>query len=149
MADYSASFFFWLTTWVWMTFVLLRAIVAVSAARQRELRRHERIMKQNLGFLFLFVLLYVGKIGWLGKEPVSTWPILLQTTLRIHEVFIALMLVSGGFSLGAALKGKGAASGTEAGTHWRKHRQLGYVAMGAGLCAYLTASIVLAGMALV
>lgn len=131
------------------------ALFGVRYARRGEIARHRRAMKTASMLVVGFLLAYVLKVLLLGKEDQSVWTLFDLWTLRIHEAFVVLMLVGGGFAWLQSRK----LEGTQLVTREpddpapdpvvaRRHRIAGRVAIVGSVFAFLTAIGVLAGMAI-
>ena len=66
----------------------------VRAIRRGEVRTHRRMMLVSTALVALFLVSYLLKVAWLGKEDRSAWTALDHAILYTHETCIAAMLVS-------------------------------------------------------
>jgi len=64
-------------------------------ARRGDVQRHRRCMLTAASLVGLFVVSYVFKLVFLGREDLSSWQAWAVYTLRIHETFVATMLLAG------------------------------------------------------
>lgn len=71
------------------------AIAGVRHARCGEIARHRRAMKIAVVLLFAFLGAYVLKVVLLGREDQSLWTPLDVWVLRIHELFVMVMMAGG------------------------------------------------------
>ena len=71
------------------------ALFGVRYARRGEIARHKRAMKISSLLVVAFVLSYVLKVQFLGREDMSVWTTLDVWVLRIHELFVLQMIVAG------------------------------------------------------
>lgn len=71
------------------------ALLGVRHARRGEIARHKRAMKISSLLVVGFVLSYVLKVQFLGREDMSVWSTLDVWVLRIHELFVLQMVVAG------------------------------------------------------
>ena len=71
------------------------ALFGVRYARRGEIARHKRAMKIASLLVIVFVGSYLLKVQFLGREDLSVWSTLDVWVLRIHELFVLLMLVGG------------------------------------------------------
>lgn len=108
-------------------------------------------MMAGAALVVLFLVSYVFKLHFLGREDRSAWSEFSLTLLYVHEACIAVMVIAGGFATSRARRfgnlEKLAVSTPESRTRDRRvHRAAGRVAAGASVLALLTAAGVLAGM---
>ena len=129
------------------------ALLGVRCARRGEFARHRRAMKIASWMILGFVGAYALKVVFLGREDQSTWTLFDVWVLRIHELFVVLMLGGGAV---AWIQGAKLAK-TRLVTHdpedpapdpsvARIHRVAGRVGVIGGVLAFLMAIGVLAGM---
>jgi len=71
------------------------ALAGVRYARRGEIARHQRAMKIASVLVVGFLVSYVIKLMVLGREDMSVWSRADVWVLRIHEVFVLLMVVAG------------------------------------------------------
>jgi len=127
----------------------------VRAVRRGEVRTHRRMMLVSTALVGLFLVSYLLKVAWLGKEDRTGWTAFDHAILGIHELCITAMLVAGGVALYRALRfqarlrpawsippGRDALPGRD------QHRRAGAVAKWSGALAFVTALGVWAGMLL-
>jgi len=127
----------------------------VRAIRRGEVRTHRRMMLVSTALVALFLVSYLLKVAWLGKEDRSAWTALDHAILYTHETCIAAMLVAGGIALFRALRfqarlrpGWSIPPGRDALPGSDQHRRAGAVAKWSGALAFVTAIGVWAGMLL-
>lgn len=72
------------------------ALLGVRYVRRGEVARHQRAMKIASALVVSFLLSYALKLVFLGREDMSLWSVLDTWVLRIHEVFVLLMVLAGG-----------------------------------------------------
>ncbi len=129
------------------------ALFGVRFARRGEIARHRRAMKIASLLILGFLGAYVLKVVFLGREDQSLWSQLDVWILRIHELFVVLMLGGGVI---AWIQGRKLAD-TRLVTHeatdpapdprtLRLHRLAGRSAVTGALLAFVMAIGVLAGM---
>ncbi len=127
----------------------------IRAVRRGDVRTHRRMMLVSSALVALFLVSYLAKVAWLGREDRSAWTGLDFAILYTHEMCIAGMLVAGGYALYRALRfqdrlrptwsippGPGALPGRE------QHRRAGRIAGWTGVLAFVTAIGVWVGMLL-
>jgi uncharacterized membrane protein YozB (DUF420 family) len=144
---------FWTVALANMGLVLGLAVVGVRQRRRGDVRRHRRSMLLAGALVGLFLLGYVLKLVFLGREALHTWSHTAVWVLRVHELCIATMLLAGGM---AAVRARRLAC-TRNASHepcdppaphhvvwW--HRRAGWVAVMAAALGFATAGLVLAGM---
>jgi uncharacterized membrane protein YozB (DUF420 family) len=146
-----AKLAFW--SWALANFaaVVLLGLDGVRHIRAGRVHAHRRRMLAAAGFVGLFLLSYLFKVAFLGREDRGQWSDASLSTLYIHETCVAVMLVAAGLAwLRARRFGKitdGATPAPEARAQDRRvHRRAGRVALIASGLALLTAAGVLAGM---
>ena len=98
---------FWTGAQLILGGVVLCAALGVRSIRNRQLRAHKRFMLGAALLILTFLVAYVFKLSWLGREDFSIWTQTQVWTLRIHELCVAAMLLGGGLRglEGAALSG--------------------------------------------
>ena len=144
---------YWTIAWLNLLILSLFALSGVQQVRKGQVARHRRSMLTAAWLVVAFVVSYVFKLIFLGREDLSQWSDAAVWTLRIHELFIAIMLVSG---IMALIRGSRLAKTTLLSERpdaeapdpedRKKHRRVGRVAVLAMLFALLTAGLVLIGM---
>jgi len=75
--------------------VCLTAALGVRYARRGEIARHKRSMKLASLLVVAFLVSYLVKVQFLGREDMSAWTTLDLWVLRIHELFVMQMLIGG------------------------------------------------------
>jgi uncharacterized membrane protein YozB (DUF420 family) len=146
-----------LAYWTWALANLLAIVICagigVVRIRRGELRAHRRLMLTASALVGLFLASYVLKLQLLGREPLELWSAAQVTMLRIHELFVGLMLLGGALAghrawrMRASLRGASTLpAATERGRDRRFHRRAGRAAVVAAVFGFLTAGVVLYGM---
>lgn len=146
--ELNAKLGFWLYVWVLTLSAILIAIKGIRKAGKGEYHAHQKQMDLAIRLILFFVLTYVAKLIFLGRENLANWSSVYITVLRIHETFIAIMLLSGGyvrflarqFSLNSSQP-----SASEQAAR-KRHRLLGKVCISAALCGLGTATFLIYGM---
>lgn len=144
---------FWTAALVNLAVLCGIALSGVRYARRGEIARHRRAMKIASWLIVAFLGAYVLKVVVLGREDQSVWTSLDVWVLRIHELFVMLMIGAGTV---AWLKAKQIVD-TRLVTHdpndpipdpklVRTHRIAGRTAVISAVFAFLMAIGVLAGM---
>lgn len=135
---------FWTVALFFMAALVGLAFDGWRAIRAGDFERHRRRMRVATWMVLTFVGAYAAKVLLLGKEGLDAWTDSQILILRIHETFVALMLLGGGAArwLGRRL-GDGFAA--DAGIRGR-HRLAGRVGLVGGVLALVTAGMVLYGM---
>ena len=83
----------------------------------------------------------------LGREQLELWSAAHVTVLRIHELCVLLMLLPGAYAVYLSLHlGLPDPPVPPPEAQLRRHRQAGWVSVGFGVLAVLTAAYVLLGM---
>lgn len=129
------------------------ALMGVGFARRGEIARHRRAMRIATLLVVGFLAAYLLKLRFLGREDMSVWSELDVWVLRIHELFVLLMLVAGAIAWSQARR----LVKTRIVTHapddplpgsqtLRLHRFAGRTAVVGAVLAFLSATGVLVGM---
>lgn len=123
----------------------------IQLIREGRVASHRRHMLSAALLIGLFLLSYVGKVIWLGKEDRSAWSGLDYTILYVHETCVAAMLLFGAAALYRAWRFRGALGpnlelpvGPVPGGV--QHGRMGRIAAWGAWLSFLTAGGVLAGM---
>jgi len=144
---------FWTAALVNLGVLCALALAGVRHARRGEIARHRRAMKIATVLILAFLGSYVLKVGLLGREDQSVWSQLDVWVLRIHELFVMVMIAAGGV---AWIQGRKLVT-TRLVTHdpndpapdpklARTHRIAGRTAVIGAILAFVMAIGVLAGM---
>lgn len=134
---------FWTFAWFNFSAIVACALVGFRQLRgrprsERAVALHRRWMSRASWLVVVFLLAYAAKVVVLGREDLSLWSAGAVATLRLHEVVVAVMLVTGGGARYLAFRhGKNVP---------RLHPRLGRIALWAGIAALVTATAVLVGM---
>ncbi|MFQ5417465.1 MAG: DUF420 domain-containing protein [Myxococcota bacterium] len=146
-----AKLAFW--TWALANFVavVVLGLDGVRHIRAGRVHAHRRRMLTAAGFVGLFLVSYLSKVAFVGREDRSQWSDASLVTLYVHETCVAVMLLAACVAwLRTRRFGKlqdGVPPSPEAREPDRRvHRRAGRVALVAGGLALLTAAGVLAGM---
>jgi len=144
---------FWTAALVNLGVICATAILGVRCVRRGEIARHRRAMLVASLLVVPFLLSYLLKVAFLGREDMSVWSRFDVWVLRFHELFVVTMLVAGGF----AWRQSRALEGTRLVTRnpsdpdadpraLRIHRRAGWIAVLASIVGFALAIGVLAGM---
>ena len=127
----------------------------IRAIRRGEVRTHLRMMLTASALVALFLVSYVAKVTWLGKEDRTGWTAFDHAILGVHELCVSAMLLAGGVALYRAWRfsarlrpgwtiplERDALPGRD------QHRRAGSIAKWGGALAFVTAIGVWAGMLL-
>lgn len=144
---------FWTGALALMAAIVGVAIVGVRRRRRGDLAGHRRAMLTACALVGVFLVAYVAKVGVLGHEQLDAWSRRDRVLLRIHETFIAVMLL-GGASAGARARRLGRTRNATLdpddppAPHGlaRWHRRAGWVAVLAAAGGWVTALLLLIGM---
>jgi uncharacterized membrane protein YozB (DUF420 family) len=145
--------FFWTLALADLGALCAVALFGVRYARRGEIARHKRAMKIATLLVVGFLLSYLLKLQFLGREDMSVWSRLDVWILRIHELFVMQMLIAGSVAWIQARK----LAGTQLVTHdpndpvpnaqtVRIHRLAGRTAVVGAVFAFLMAIGVLERM---
>jgi uncharacterized membrane protein YozB (DUF420 family) len=143
--------------WCWalanMALVLGLGVRGWRAIRANRIDDHRRSMLWAGFWVVAFLVAYVVKALVLGKEDLSVWSRAEVTNLRVHETFVAGMLVAGvtALVLGRRLAKtrrvtQSAADPVASREALSRHRFAGRVALAGALFGFLTACGILGGM---
>ncbi|MFP6654758.1 MAG: DUF420 domain-containing protein [Myxococcota bacterium] len=86
---------FWTAAIVDLGTVCLFAMLGVRYARRGEMARHKQSMKIASLLVVAFLVSYLLKVQFLGREELSAWTSFDVWVLRIHELFVFQMLSGG------------------------------------------------------
>lgn len=133
---------FWAAALALLTAVVVCAGVAWHAIRHGRVERHRRFVHAAALLIGVFLLAYLLKVWFLGKEQLASWSPWAVVLLRVHETIVLVMLVAGVWARLVARRFAPAAmtSPTEL---RRRHRRLGRAAMIASFLALATAAVLL------
>lgn len=148
-----AKFGFWCLALLNMSVLFGFIVAGVRQIRRGDVASHKRSMITATCLVGLFLVSYLFKASLLGKEDMSVWSEFHVLNLRIHESFVLLMLLAGGFAIWRASKMAGMRNVTrqredpvapDAMVRW--HTRAGWTAVVSAALGLATAAIVLAGM---
>jgi len=144
---------FWTLALANMAVVLALATRGVRAIRAGEIAKHRRSMTAAGWLVVAFLASYLVKRFALGPENLALWSAAARINLRVHESFIAGMLVAGvsALVLGRRIARTRRVTGREADpapapAQLRRHRRFGWSAVLASAFGFATACGILAGM---
>jgi uncharacterized membrane protein YozB (DUF420 family) len=144
---------FWTGALALMAAVVGFAVAGVRRRRRGDLAGHRRAMLSASALVGFFLLAYVFKVFLLGHEHVAQWSARERLVLRIHEVFIAVMLSGGAVAGSRAWRLRRTRNATldpqdppAPDTVARWHRRAGWAAVLAAAGGWLTALMLLIGM---
>lgn len=147
------KFLFWSGALVNFGAVCVLALIGVKRIRARDLRGHRRMMLASSALVLAFMVSYVVKLMYLGPEHLRVWDSFSLWSLRIHESWIAVMLVGGSYAgfrawmFRRGLPTNGLLEDRLSPLASRRHHRVaGWIAVAGSLCAFLTACLVLYGM---
>lgn len=86
---------FWTVALVNLAVLCGFALSGVRFVRRGEIARHRRAMKVASLLILAFLGAYVLKVVVLGREDQSVWTLFDVWILRIHELFVVLMIGAG------------------------------------------------------
>ncbi len=144
---------FWAGALALMAGVVGVAVVGILRRRRGDLPGHRRAMLSACALVGLFLFAYVFKVFFLGHEHVAQWSPRDRLVLRIHEVFIAVMLSGGAVAGSRAWRLRRTRNATldpldppapHSVARW--HRRAGWAAVLAAAGGWFTALLMLIGM---
>ena len=151
----TASLVYWTVALANLGVIVACGARGVRAIRRGEVRSHRRLMLVSCALVALFLVSYLAKVAWLGKEDRSAWTALDHAFLYTHETCIAAMLIAGGYALYRGWRfqpllrpGWAIPPGVDSLPGRERHRRAGSVAKWSGALAFVTAIGVWAGMLL-
>lgn len=139
---------FWTLALLWTAALVVVALRGFVHIRRGDVEAHRRSMNGSIVMVGVFVVAYVFKVVFLGKEGVHLWSLADRAILYSHETMVAIMLLAGGRARWLARRvGKpDGAAGFAAPGRAKQHRLAGRAALIAGAMALFTAALVLLGM---
>ena len=90
---------FWTGALANMAVIVVLAFAGVRARRAGDIDRHRRMMQLAGALVGLFLVAYVFKLVFLGREDMSSWSTYAVWTLRFHETCVLVMLIAGGLAM--------------------------------------------------
>jgi uncharacterized membrane protein YozB (DUF420 family) len=144
---------YWTGALVNLGLIVMLAFRGVAQIREGEVEKHRRSMLTGALLIGVFLVSYVFKLIFLGREDLSVWSNFHVQNLRLHETCVLLMILAGGMAVTQARRMRGSRERTRnpAGPPARAstvkwHRRAGWTAVLASVAAFLTAAVILAGM---
>ena len=151
----NASLVYWTAALANLAVIVACGSRGVRAIRRGEVRTHRRMMLTACALVALFLVSYLAKVHWIGKEDRSAWTALDRAFLYTHETCIAAMLLAGAYALFRGWRFQRALRpdwvippGADALPGRAQHRRAGAIAKWSGALAFATAIGVWAGMLL-
>ena len=148
-----AKLLYWAGAFVNLALIVTLALRGLRQVRRGDVAAHRRSMLAGALLVGAFLVSYVLKLIWLGREDLSLWSRFHVYNLRFHETCILLMLLAGGLALTRARAMRGRRQRTRdpadslaPASTVRWHRNAGRTAVLASIVALLTAAAILAGM---
>jgi len=132
---------YWTAALANMVAILCLAVVGVRRVRRREIAGHRRLMLTAAALVGLFLVSYLAKVGWLGREQLELWDARYVWTLRFHETCVLVMVLAGLRAIWL-----GAKTGFSDPLRARSHRRAGRTALVAAGLGVTSAAYVLFGM---
>ena len=149
----TANLLYWTGALANLAVIVACGARGIRAIQRGEVRAHRRMMLTATGLVALFLVSYVLKVAWLGKEDRSGWTALDHAILGIHELCVTAMLLAGLYALFRALRFQSGLrpdwviprnADALPGRQW--HRRAGAIAKWSGVLAFVTAIGVWVGM---
>ena len=144
---------FWTAALVNLAVVCAMALLGVRYAHRGEIARHRRAMMVASWLVVSFLLSYVLKVALIGREDMSSWSRLDLWVLRIHELFVMVMLVAGAIAwiqsrrlAGTRVVTRDAKDPEPDPKVLRRHKRAGWAAVLSAIGGFVFAVGVLAGM---
>jgi uncharacterized membrane protein YozB (DUF420 family) len=144
---------YWSGAFANMALITVLALRGVGQVRRGEVRSHRRSMLSCIALVVAFLVSYVLKVAYLGREELDQWSAFYVNTLRFHETCVLAMTIAGGIALHRARAMRGTRNRTRnaADPHapvatTRLHRRAGRVGIASLVFALASAGVVLFGM---
>lgn len=144
---------YWSGALVNMGVILALAARGVLQVRRGAIDAHKRSMGLAALLVVAFLLSFLVKSAFLGFEDFSTWTRFHVNNLRVHETFVATMLVAAGVAFIRGRRLQTTRLVTKQPTDpvpepriVARHRRAGWVAIACAGFGFATACIVLYGM---
>jgi uncharacterized membrane protein YozB (DUF420 family) len=148
-----AKILYWTGALINFGVVCTLALIGVKRIRAKDIQGHRRMMLTSSALVFGFIASYVLKVIFLGKENRKVWDTFSLWSLHIHESWILVMILAGGYAGYRAWTFRNSLPTTglledrlSPVASRRHHRTAGWIAVVGSLCAFATASLVLYGM---
>ena len=133
--------------------VVVFALLGVRRIRAGAVRSHRRLMVTAASLVGLFLVSYLLKVSFLGREDLGLWSTGRVAVLYLHETCILIMLLTGATAGTHAYRfrrslpaGSMLPPEASARRERRWHRRAGWTAVVASGLAFVTAAFVLMGM---
>ncbi len=148
-----AKLLYWTGAFVNLAVIVLLAARGVSQVRRGEIEAHRRSMLTGAWLIAAFLVSYVFKLMFLGREDLDLWSRLHINNLRFHETCVLLMILAGSIALTRARAMRGTRQRTRnpedplaraSTVAW--HHRAGWTAIVASVLGLLTAGAILVGM---
>lgn len=136
-----------------MLLITALAMRGIGQVKRGEISAHRRSMLSCVVLVVGFLVSYVLKLVWLGRESLETWSGGYVNTLRFHETCVLVMVIAGGVALHRARAMRGTRNRTRdiadpaaPAATVRLHHRAGRASIVGLILAVLSASVVLFGM---
>ena len=90
-----AKLLYWTGAFINFGVVCTLALIGVRRIRAKDIRGHRRMMLTSSALVFGFLVSYVLKVSFLGKENLKVWDTFSLWSLHIHESWILVMILAG------------------------------------------------------
>ena len=144
---------FWTAAQLNLTVIAGLVVLGVYRIRRGQREAHRLCMLAATALVVLFLVSYLLKLVFIGREDLDTWAEWEVRVLQLHELCIVVMVVGGtvALALGRALGrtrlfSQNPADPPPAADTLRRHRLSGRGAAAGTLMAWMLAGLVLAGM---
>jgi uncharacterized membrane protein YozB (DUF420 family) len=148
-----AKVLYWSAALLNMVVIAALATYGVRCAKRGELARHARFMRAAALLVGLFLVSYVLKLAFLGRETLGVWSPTALWALRFHELCVLTMLLGGGTALALGRRLRTSRSFTRVPADppapaplLRRHRLAGRTALVGAILGAASAALVLGGM---
>ena len=145
---------YWTAAFLNMLLIVSLVSVGVRAIRRGKVLVHRRCMLLASGLVLGFIVSYVFKVAFLGREELQRWGVASVLVLRVHELCVFTMLIGGAVagSRAFAMRKDPIVRGLRSTTQPRDsglrrwHRRAGWTAVTGAFLGVVTAALVLLGM---
>jgi uncharacterized membrane protein YozB (DUF420 family) len=145
---------YWTAAFLNMLLIVALVSLGIRAIRRGKVLVHRRCMLLASGLVIGFIVSYVFKVAFLGREELQHWGAASVIVLRVHELCVFTMLLGGAVagSRAFAMRSDPIVRGIPTTTLPRDsglrmwHRRAGWTAVMGAFLGVVTAALVLAGM---
>ena len=137
----TAQIAFWGLALGIMAVAVGHAVRGWRRAKSGDLEAHRREMVRACLWIVVFLVIYLGKVAWLGHEDLAAWSRSRRFVVNVHRSIVFTML-----ALGGVARWMGPRALRRGGRLKNVHRWIGRGALVAGIFGLATAAMVFAQM---